>query len=137
MKTIAVLKYLLLSLLFGGISCDELVVDQTFTLGKATTFQSGKLYSSTDNQFSFLITEISDSRCPQGVVCVWSGEVILKGEWTVNKIKSTFELHSVMKDLQREPDGISIQITDAKPYPKADTTSRPEDMLITLLIQKK
>ena len=110
--------------------------DHTYTLGKTSTFKINQPYAYADNQYSLLINEVSDSRCPEGVVCIWSGEVSLKGTWTVNGKTSDIELHSVMKNLQKEPEGFTIQIMDAKPYPRAGVESRPEDLVITLLIQK-
>ena len=129
-------KHLLIVLLFLGIGCQKMEEDHTYTLGKTSTFKINQPYASADNQYSLLINEVSDSRCPEGVVCIWSGEVSLKGTWTVNGKTSDIELHSVMKNLQKEPEGFTIQIMDAKPYPRAGVESRPEDLVITLLIQK-
>jgi hypothetical protein len=136
MKPIVVLKVVSIFLLLALMGCEENLNDQTFTLGKASNMRLGLLYTSTDGQYTLIIKEINDSRCPQGVVCVWAGEVILKGEWTKNSLKSTFELHSVMEGSQNQPDGFTIRIQDVKPYPVAETTTRPEDLVITLLIQK-
>jgi hypothetical protein len=116
--------------------CEETVLDPVFTVGKESTFRINKLYTSADGQYTLEIKEISDSRCPEGVVCFWSGEVTVKGELTVNQNKSTFELHTVLSDQQKIPDGFTMKIVDAKPYPKFGTDSNAEDMLVTLLIQK-
>jgi len=137
MKLIAILKYSLVILLFSGMSCDKVAMDQTFTIGIASTFQLNQLYSTADGQYTLLIKEVSDSRCPDGLMCFWSGEVSLKGEWTNNSSKTLIELHTVLKDQQKEPDGFTIQIVDAKPYPKMGTKSKPEDLVITLLVQRK
>ena len=137
MKLLSAIKYLLVILLFSGIGCDEIIIDQTFTVGKESTFRLNQLYTSTDGQYTLLIKEIGDSRCPEGVVCKWQGEVSLKGEWTDNKNLSSIELHSVIKDLQKEPNGFTIQIIDAQPYPKYGNDPKPGDLAVTLLIQKK
>ena len=42
-----------------------------------------------------------------------------------------------MNDQTKQPTGYTIQIVDAKPYPKYGIESKPEDMVVTLLIQKK
>jgi hypothetical protein len=39
--------------------------------------------------------------------------------------------------MEKQPEGFTLQIVDAKPYPKHGTESKPEDLVITLLIQKK
>jgi hypothetical protein len=134
---IYVMKYLLALVLFTAISCEEMNTNPTFSIGKESAFQINKLDYSADGQYTLLIKEISDSRCPEGVECIWSGEVLLKGEWTYNGTTTLIELHSVLKDLQKEPEGFSIQIVDAKPYPKNGIETKPEDLVITLLAQKK
>ena len=136
MKKLSVLKYLLVFILFAGMGCEETVLEPVFTVGKVSTFRINQLYTSADGQNTLLIKEISDSRCPEGVVCVWAGEVTVKGELTANQNKSTFELHTVLSDQQKIPDGFTMKIVDAKPYPKFGTDSNAEDMLVTLLIQK-
>lgn len=136
MKPLFVLKYLIILILFSGTACEEVLVERPLKTGKEFTFQINKTYTSEDESFSLKITDIGDSRCPEGVVCVWQGEVTVKGEWTENNSKSTFELHSVLTDQQKQPEGYTIKLIDAKPYPKYGDESRPEDLLVTLLIQK-
>ncbi len=137
MKTLSVIKYLLVLFLFAGMGCEETIIEPAFTVGNESTFRVNHSYTSTDGQYTLKITEISDSRCPEGVVCIWAGEVSVKGEFTVNQNKSAFELHSVVKTQQIEPEGYTMQIIDAKPCPKYGTDSKPEDLVITLLIKKK
>lgn len=137
MKTLSAIKYLLVFFLFAGMGCEETIIDQGFTIGRETNFQVNQLFTSANGQYTLKITEVSDSRCPEGVQCIWQGEVTLKGEWTENGNKSSFEIHSVMSDMTKQPTGYTIQIVDAKPYPKYGTESKPEDLVVTLLIQKK
>jgi hypothetical protein len=137
MKTFSAIKFLLVFFFFAGMGCEETVLEQGFTIGKEASFQVNQLYTSADGQYTLKINEVGDSRCPEGVECIWSGEVTVKGEWTENSSKSNFEIHSVMKDQTKQPDGYTIQIVDAKPYPKYGTESKPENLVITLLIQKK
>lgn len=137
MKTLSALKYLLVIFLFAGMGCEENVLEQGFTIGKEANFQVNQLYTSANGQYTLKITEVSDSRCPEGVQCIWQGEVTVKGDLTDNNNKSTFEIHSVLNDMQKQPDGYTIQLVDAKPYPKYGTESKPEDLVVTLLIQKK
>jgi hypothetical protein len=137
MKTLSAIKYLLIFLLFAGIGCEETIIEQGFTVGREANFQVNQLYTSADGQYTLKISEVSDSRCPEGVVCIWQGEVSVKGEWTENGNKFSFEIHSVLSGQTKEPTGYAIQIVDAKPYPKYGTESKPEDLVVTLLIQKK
>ncbi|MBW8333961.1 MAG: hypothetical protein K0M40_18205 [Prolixibacteraceae bacterium] len=137
MKLLTAMKYLLIFSLFAGMGCKETILEQTFTVGEESTFRVNQIYTSSDGQYTFQINEINDSRCPEGVVCFWSGEVAINCEWIVNKNRTIVELHSVLKDQQKEPGGFSIQIVDVKPYPKFGTINEPKDLVITLLISKK
>jgi hypothetical protein len=137
MKTLSATKYLLVFFLFAGMGCEETIIEQRFTIGQESNFQINQLYTSADGQYTLKITEIRDSRCPDGAQCDWQGEVTLKGEWTENNSKSTFEIHSVMSGTTKQPTGYAIQIVDAKPYPQVGTEPKPEDLVVTLLIQKE
>ena len=136
MKPLSFVKYVLILILFSGTACEEAIVDQPLRIGTEFTFQINKAYTSEDGKFTLKITEIGDSRCPEGVVCIWQGEVTVKGEWTENNSKSTFELHSVLTDQQKQPEGYTLKLVDARPYPTYGDDSKPEDLLVTLLIQK-
>jgi len=137
MKPNFVIKYFLIIFLFAGMGCEETVFDPTFTIGKESTMRINQLYYSSDGQYTLQINEIGDSRCPEGAMCFWQGEITLKGEWTDNKNKTPIELHSVVSSLQKEPDGFTFQIIDAKPSPKLGTESKPENLAVTLLINRK
>ncbi len=137
MKTLSAIKYLFIFFLLTGMGCEDAIIEQGFTIGKEANFQVNQLYTSVDGHYTLKITEIRDSRCPEGVQCVWQGEVTVKGEWTENNNKSSFEIHSVVNDQTKQPTGYTIKIVDAKPYPKYDSESKPEDLVVTLLIQKK
>ena len=136
MKPLSFVKYVLILILFSGTACEEAIVDQPLRIGTEFTFQINKAYTSEDGKFTLKITEIGDSRCPEGVVCIWQGEVTVKGEWTENNSKSTFELHSVLTDQQKQPEGYTLKLVDARPYPTYGDDSKHEDLLVTLLIQK-
>ena len=136
MKKLPVIKYIVFFFLFAALGCDETTVEQMFPIGKESTFRVNQLYSSSDGLQSIVIKEISDSRCPEGVVCIWAGEVTIKGEWIENNNKSSFEIHSVLTDQQKQPAGYTIKVIDAKPYPKYGSNQKPEDLILTLLIQK-
>jgi hypothetical protein len=135
MKTYSVLKYILILFLFAGTSCEDKVIDQGFTPGREYSLEINKLYTSADSQYSIIINEVSDSRCPESVTCIWSGEVSIKGDLTINDSKLPFEIHSVISQSNKQPDGYTIQIVDAKPYPKNENTQKPEDLIITLLVK--
>lgn len=138
MKILPALKYLMVFFLFTAMSCKEVVVDKnTFKIGRESTFRINQIYTSTDGQYTLQITKIGDSRCPTGAVCDWQGEITLKGEWTDNKVKTAIELYSVGKATEKQPTGFNIQIVNAKPFPVVGAETKPEDLMVTLLIEKK
>ncbi len=137
MKALLSFRYILVFLMLTAFGCEETILDQGFTIGREAAFKVNQLYTSDDGQYTLKITEVSDSRCPEGVVCVWSGEVTIKGEFSEKGNKSLFEIHSVMSQTNVQPDGFTVKIVDAKPYPKYGTESKPEDLIVTLLIQKE
>jgi len=137
MKTLSAIKYLVIFFLFAGMGCEETFIEQGFTIGREENFIINQLYTSADGQISVKINDIKDSRCAEGAYCFWSGEITIKGEITENKNKSSFEIHSVMSNMTKQPTGFTVQIIDAKPYPKLGTESNASDLVVTLLIQKK
>ena len=137
MKLQSALKCLLVIFLFAGTSCEKAILEPTFTFGKESTFRLNQLYTSSDGYNTLKITEIADSRCPIGLECIWQGEVSLKGEWTANNNKSTFELHTEIKTLDKQSTGFVIQIINVKPYPDIHSESKPTDKVVTLLISPK
>ena len=121
------LKCLLILFLFTAMSCRESIIDQTLNLDKEITVRLNQLYTSENGQYSLKLTEINDSRCPEGVYCFWQGEVSIKGEWTEKGNKSEIELHSVLTNLEKNPGGYTIKIVNVKSGENS----------ATLLIQKK
>lgn len=136
MKPLRYIKYLLVFFAISLISCEDTVLDQGFTFGREASFQVNQLYTSADGFYTLKITEVGDSRCPEGVVCVWSGEVTVKGELTERGQKQTFEIHSVVSQQNVQPDGFTVEVVDVKPYPKYGVETKPEDVIVTLLINK-
>lgn len=136
MKILPAFKLLTILFLLITVSCEEIVTDKTFPIGREFSLHMDELYASADGQYTIKITDINDSRCPQGVQCVWEGEVVIKGEWTDHKDKSSFEVHSVVKGQDTQPEGFIIEIKDARPYPKFGSDTNPEDLVITLLISE-
>ncbi len=130
MKAYSLLICLLALFLFAGTSCEDKVIDQEFSL------EISKLYTSNDGNYSVIINNVSDSRCPEGVQCIWQGEVTVSGEMNVDGSKLPFEVHSVESQSNKQPEGYTIKIVDAKPYPKYGTESKPEDLIVILLVKK-
>lgn len=148
MKLLSAFKFLSCLFIFTAMSCEETnqdpilidsdgILNRTFKIGEESAFSLQQLYTSSDGLYTLRINTINDSRCPKGVQCVWQGEVTLKGDWTDNQNKSAFELHSVLKDMNKQPSGFTIQIVDAKAPPTIyGMYPNPKDWVVTLLIQE-
>lgn len=117
-------------------SCEEKVIDPGFGLGREFGMEVNKLYTSEDGQYSVIINEVTDSRCAEAAQCLWQGEVTIKGEWTANGNKAPFEIHSVLAQMNKQPEGYLIQIVDARPYPVLESDRKPEELIIGLLVKK-
>ena len=94
--------------------------------GESITLEKGKLTI----KFKSLV---GDSRCPQGVVCVWAGtaEVIL--EVSKNKIA----LNTTLDPRQQVVGDYNIQLRDVIPYPKAGEELKPEDYSVKIVVSKR
>jgi hypothetical protein len=136
MKTSGILKLALVLFLFVFAGCEKNSVEQELLMGSETSFEANHIYLSNDGQYKLVITEISDSRCPMDANCVWSGEIVIKGEWTADGLKSTFEVHSILSEQNKQPEGYKIQIINAKPYPEVGVERKLEDMTVTLRVTK-
>lgn len=137
MRPIRTIVFLLVFLLITAFGCEKDEQGQQFTIGREASFRLHQLYTSTDGQYTLKINTINDSRCPEGVICVWAGEVTITGEVTDSGNKTPFEIHSVVTGSNQQPEGLTLKILDALPYPKQGTVTNPEDMIIVLLIDKR
>jgi len=94
--------------------------------GESITLEKGKLTI----KFKSLV---GDSRCPQGVVCVWAGnaEVILEVS------KNEIDLNTALDPKEQVVGDYNIQLRDVIPYPKAGEELKPEDYSIKIVVSKK
>lgn len=74
-----------------------------------------------------------DSRCPEGVFCVWEGNARV-----VVAVSNTEEsLNTAVDPKQISHRGYSIQLLRVNPYPVVDETHDAEDYVITLVVTKE
>jgi hypothetical protein len=83
---------------------------------------------------------LSDSRCPNGVLCVWQGTAIAKFLFTVNQDQheitlSTFKLHGYPSDTTLM--GYKIQFINLYPYPDIGKTTNISDYNAEIRISKQ
>ncbi len=79
----------------------------------------------------------NDSRCPQGVDCIWSGnaEVVLKV--TAGGKSATVKLNTNLNPKEVDCHGYKIKLGRLSPYPKQDQKIEPDQYEALLVISKK
>lgn len=79
-----------------------------------------------------------DSRCPEGVVCVWAGNarVSLVLE-QAGGARSTLELNTNVEPKAAAAEGFEVRLTNLSPYPRADARLDPKQYVVTLVVGRK
>ena len=79
-----------------------------------------------------------DSRCPQGVDCIWSGnaEVVLKVAGMKGET-ATIKLNTNLNPKEADYHGYTIKLARLSPYPKKDEKIESDQYEAVLLISKK
>jgi len=116
----------------SGFSCqleDECV---SFRLGDETVLRHGVEYCSSDVLMHLSLNEIQDSRCPEGVVCVWQGEVSVKINIETSDVNEV-----VLKSFHHPVDTLgqyAFILVDVYPYPKYKQPLVTGDYRITVKV---
>lgn len=96
--------------------------------------QKNTIYTSEDNLPEIEIREITDSRCPTGVVCVWEGEVKVKiNTFSGNSGEITFSTHNHLLDTL---DIWTFRLLDVIPYPVYQQPVRGEKIFTVMIVDK-
>lgn len=119
-------------LIFG--SCREEMPCYRFNFGSETVFLADETYCSENMELTMQVEEINESRCPEGVECIWAGQVTvsfdLKGD-----IDGKLQLASLMHPLDTIGD-YTFQLVRVDPYPKYKQPLERSDYRITLIIDR-
>jgi hypothetical protein len=97
------------------------------------------------NQFTVKFNQVeSDSRCPQGVQCIWQGEAKLnmldKGFLVTTDQPVPVEISTLNPKINLGGDagvGYFLELEDLKPFPQAGNTIKPQDYETTFKIIKE
>lgn len=124
----------LILIMLGGFSCsDEAELINTW-FGEETVLSPGVHYQSEDLGFSLSVGAIQDSRCPEGVVCVWQGEVTVE---LFVKMQETEKV--ILKSFHQPADTMgkyTFELVEVYPYPKYKQPLEYKDYRITLRLGK-
>lgn len=97
------------------------------------TLRMGELASFKDSSITLL--EVTDeSRCPEGVTCIWAGTLKAKILSVTGVVKST-EIIELGKSLTTEAE--TITFLSATPYPKQGKSILPTDYRLTFEVTKR
>lgn len=79
-----------------------------------------------------------DSRCPEGVQCVWmgNGKIVLR----VNKARrgaNVMRLNTTVEPKQDDYLGYDVKLVSLSPYPKKDAPVKRKEYVATLVVSRK
>ncbi len=79
-----------------------------------------------------------DSRCPEGVQCVWAGngKVVLR-LIKMRKRATMMKLNTGVDPKQNTYQGYEVKLVSLNPYPKKNARIRMKDYLATLVVSRK
>lgn len=81
---------------------------------------------------------VEDSRCPEGVNCIWAGNGKIKITLKKGSHKSvSFELNTMSEPKSYSCQGYEITLVKLDPYPKHDVPTRKRDYIATLKVTKE
>jgi hypothetical protein len=81
---------------------------------------------------------LEDSRCPEGVDCIWSGNAKIKVRSSKQKqTPATIELNTDVETKSSSYLNYEIRLIALKPRPKADKAVQPDEYKATLIVTKK
>ena len=126
------LVFLLILLIF--VLCKKNEENYLFDIGIENSFEIYETYNSVDRLLKFSISEINDSRCPIGAVCIWQGEAEVTIAFETPLIETI--VLSTYHNLKDTVMGYEIQLIDVTPYPELGKEIETEDYEVTLRIEK-
>lgn len=115
---------------------------KTSSLGKTISLQEHegtRFASPSEDQFEIEITQILDSRCPQDVVCIWAGQIIVSFKLPTDAIAELClggdsNCYSTI-EFEYDSERYELILLDVKPYPT--TTNGAEKRTVEFTVIKK
>jgi hypothetical protein len=117
-----------------GFACNHEDDCVSFRIGEETIFMHGVEYCSNDLAFRFQIADIQESRCPEGLICVWQGEVTVKLE-----VEAAIDYEVILKSHNQPVDTVGnykFSLIEVTPYPKYKQPVELSDYRVTLKIER-
>lgn len=121
---------IVLALMFLLLACENEEVQHVFDLTIENEFKIDQMYYSPDQLIEFSVDDINDSRCPEGVTCIWQGEarvhLLFEKPFVENIELSTYN------KLKDTISNYEIQLIDVQPYPEIGKEVKLNEYSVTL-----
>ncbi|MDX1585706.1 MAG: hypothetical protein R3222_03140 [Balneolaceae bacterium] len=124
-------KLAFIILLFAVSSCQNITSSYDFDLGEEFELRFGQQASLDNGELKITFKEVlEDSRCPEGVTCVWAGnaQIFL----IVNGSEAT--LNTYLEPQVRDISGYQIELLSLNPYPVYQQTIEKETYIAKLVV---
>ncbi len=115
-------------------SCREDMPCYRFNFGSETVFLADEPYCSEDMELTLQLDEINESRCPEGVVCVWAGQVTVSFDLH-GAIEGKLQLASLLQPVDTVGN-YAFRLVSVDPYPKYKQPLERSDYRITMKVDK-
>ncbi len=102
------------------------IVFGAFQTAEAQSVQRASIKINNQKRFSQskltvkFVSLVEDSRCPQGVDCIWAGNAKIKVEISNGRSRETFEINTNVGARGAQFGGYAINLTELTPYPRAN-----------------
>ena len=127
-----------LSLLFFSCNKDEKI--DTLKIGELTEIELGKTFENSKFDLSLRVENISDSRCPIGVMCFWEGNASVEFNLTTKNKKHNFTLDTNRRPIFKNNtviEGVKYQLIDVLPYPDINIDiEQVVENVVKILVEK-
>lgn len=77
---------------------------------------------------------VSDSRCPEGVTCVWAGDAEVALDLRCGARHHELRLHTNLEPRAVEAEGVHIELEAVEPAPRADTRVDPDSVRVVVAV---
>ncbi|MEP0711566.1 MAG: hypothetical protein ABJC55_06555 [Algoriphagus sp.] len=126
---------------FFFFSCDNEKNCEGIDLDKEYEIAINERLQICPKNFYLTLLNIQDSRCPNGIVCIWQGMIVIEATVTIDGKEHDFQLSTNETasgfPVQLSTEGYIIKLIDATPYPNQNDSSNPDNKRAVLLISKR
>lgn len=114
-------------------------VSKEAALGEEFEIRIGQQVSINREGLTVNFTQVAeDSRCPEGVTCVWAGngKIVLRLS-KARRRAGLMRLNTTLDPKQDEYRGYEVKLVSLSPHPKKNMPIRRKDYVATLVVTRK